>query len=415
MAGQDRDPGRRHRLPRAFWILFSAVLVNRMGTFVLPYLALYLTTARGFGTSGAAAVVAGWGAGAMVASLVGGRLADGWGRRPTMVLSFAGSAGCAAVLAFARDPAAVVAGTVGIGLSGEMFRPAVLAMVADLVGDDDRTRAYGLLYWATNVGFAAAMAAGGLVAEHGGFTTAFVVDAVTSLAAAALIAAGLKETRARARPGQPRAASVPWIPRDPVLFAFVALGFVFFWIYNQQALALPLGLHQRGLSFGRYGLVMAVSGATVVIFQTPVTRLAQRFSHRVALAWGVLLLGGGFGLFSFVHGTLTAVGTVLVWTLGEILYGVAAPAALAKMAPPDMRGRYQGLFSGASYAAWIVAPLLGGAFISLGGQNLVWLVCALAGGVAAGGHLLVPSAAGRRAAPARQEDAQGAVGPGVTS
>ena len=34
-------------LPRQYWILFSGTLVNRFGTFVIPFLVIYLTT-RGY-------------------------------------------------------------------------------------------------------------------------------------------------------------------------------------------------------------------------------------------------------------------------------------------------------------------------------------------------------------------------------
>ena len=41
----DRDAS---GLPRAFWILFAGTLINRTGGFVLIFLAIYLTEARGF-------------------------------------------------------------------------------------------------------------------------------------------------------------------------------------------------------------------------------------------------------------------------------------------------------------------------------------------------------------------------------
>ncbi|HZN20723.1 MAG TPA: MFS transporter [Micromonosporaceae bacterium] len=374
------------RLPRSFWLLFAAMLANRLGSFVVPYLALYLTTDHGFSASTAGALLAGYGAGAVVASLLGGRLADGWGRRRTIVLSYLGSGGCAVVLALFPHPVVIVAATIGIGVLGEMFRPAALAAVADIVPAEDRTRAYGLLYWATNLGWATAMVLGGVVAQRG-FTVAFLVDAATSLAAATVMGLWFRDAWRRPADASAGSARSGIVPRDPTLVAFVALAFVFFWIYSQALVTLPLALHEEGLSFSRYGLVMAVNGVTVVLLQGVVTRVVQKLPARSALAAGALLMGVGFGLYAFVSNVWQAGLAVLVWTVGEIVYSVVAPATLAGLAPAHMRGRYQGLFSASLTAATVVGPLGGGLLLQLGGSGTVWFVCVGAGLVTAVGYL----------------------------
>ena len=68
-------------LPRPFWFLWTGVLVTRMGAFVLPYLALYLTQSVGLTAARAGLVMALYGAGGAVAAPLGGFLADRVGRR----------------------------------------------------------------------------------------------------------------------------------------------------------------------------------------------------------------------------------------------------------------------------------------------------------------------------------------------
>ena len=132
-------------LPRAFWTLWAGTLVNRLGTFVQPFLALYLTAERGLSTEGAAVVVAGYGAGAFGASLAGGWLADRAGRRATLLLSLTGGAAAMAAVPFVRAPLALGLALAGLGFLVELYRPAVAAAVADLVSPEDRPRAYALL------------------------------------------------------------------------------------------------------------------------------------------------------------------------------------------------------------------------------------------------------------------------------
>src|SRR3954467_4773934 len=45
-------------LPRAFWILCGGALINRLGSFVVPFLAIYLTTVRQVGVEAAGFTVA---------------------------------------------------------------------------------------------------------------------------------------------------------------------------------------------------------------------------------------------------------------------------------------------------------------------------------------------------------------------
>lgn len=50
--------------PRQVWILFAGAFVNRLGTFVLPFITLYLTS-RGYSVPQAGLGLAGYGLGAI--------------------------------------------------------------------------------------------------------------------------------------------------------------------------------------------------------------------------------------------------------------------------------------------------------------------------------------------------------------
>ncbi|HEX9576149.1 MAG TPA: MFS transporter, partial [Myxococcales bacterium] len=54
-------------MPRAFWILWTGALINRLGGFVMPLLALYLTGERGLRVEEAGFIVSLLGAGVLCA------------------------------------------------------------------------------------------------------------------------------------------------------------------------------------------------------------------------------------------------------------------------------------------------------------------------------------------------------------
>jgi MFS family permease len=137
-------------LPRQFWWLWTSTLVNRLGGFVVTFLALYLTTVRGYSASYAGLVASLFGLGSAIAALAGGVLTDRIGRRPTLVAAQLSTAGFTALLGFAHGQAAIAVVAFLTGLSGNASRPAISAIIADTVPPEDRVRADALYYWAIN-------------------------------------------------------------------------------------------------------------------------------------------------------------------------------------------------------------------------------------------------------------------------
>src|SRR5438093_104938 len=163
---RDRLRSATARLPRSFWVLWAGTLVTRIGSFVLPFLALYLTEALHLSLSQAGLVIALYGAGGAVAGPLGGYLADRFGRRVTMVLALGlGGVGMIA-LGLVHRVEHLAPAVFLVALVSEMYRPAMQAAVADLVAPSDRVRAFGLVYWVINVGFAIGLTLGGIVASR---------------------------------------------------------------------------------------------------------------------------------------------------------------------------------------------------------------------------------------------------------
>lgn len=115
---------RLRSLPRPAWILFLGIFLNKFGAFVTPFLALYLTQ-RGFSLGDAAVAISAYGVGSLLASALGGHLADTFGRRKTIVLSMFSGAAALMLLSQSHSLAAIVAMTFLAGATGELIgRPA---------------------------------------------------------------------------------------------------------------------------------------------------------------------------------------------------------------------------------------------------------------------------------------------------
>src|SRR5438067_11148096 len=165
-------------LPRGAWILFLGTFLSKFGTFVLPFLAIYMTR-MGYSSAHAGLAIGAYGIGSLCASLIGGHLADRLGRRKTIVLSMFSGAVAMLCLSQAHTFGAFALFASFAGLTCELYRPASGALLADLVPAGQRVTAFAAYRIAFNAGWAFGPATAGFLAERGYFWL-FVGDAVTS-------------------------------------------------------------------------------------------------------------------------------------------------------------------------------------------------------------------------------------------
>ncbi|MGH6653803.1 MAG: MDR family MFS transporter [Actinocrinis sp.] len=391
-------------LPSAFWWIWLGTLVNRMGGFVLPFFAFYITGPLHRSAALAGAVTAVFGVGAAISGVVGGVLTDRIGRKPTLVGSLLANAVTIIALGYAKSPWLLALGALAVGLATNAFRPAQSAMIADLVPAADRVRAYALNFWAINLGFSVSMAAVGLI-SHFGYLTLFYADAASTAACAVLIAVMVHDTTpgmvgkpglvgrgariarasaakgAHATHGQSDIQSdikrdgLGTVLRDRTYITFVATTFLVLLVFNQCQSGLPIQMATAGLSPSLFGEIAAINGVLIVLLQMPVTRLLRGHPAGRVLAGASLVIGAGFGVLAFGESVAMYVLCVIVMTLGEIAYTPTAQAVSARLSPEHLRGRYQGVYQLSWTLSSVVSPLAGGAVIGAWGGRPLWIAC----------------------------------------
>ncbi|MFE5403122.1 MFS transporter [Streptomyces sp. NPDC056580] len=395
MIADARSPARaaaaRPVLPRAFWWLWTATLVNRLGGFVVVFLTLYVTVDRGHSASFAGLVTTLYGVGGAVGAIVGGLLADRLGRRATLMGAQLLSAAGTGALAFTQGREALGVTACLVGLAGNASRPVIQAVVADMVTAQARVRAFSLIYWAVNIGVAVSAALAGLLAQRG-YTPLFLGEAAMTVLCAVTVYLTVPETRpdpARFEDDTGPDAGAGGPSRRHRFLAFVAVTFLVGLLMQEVSTALPLTMTTAGLSARDYGLVISLNGLLVVALQLPAGRVLARHGPAGPLAVGTLLLGGGLGLTAVAASLETYALTVVVWTVGEILLAPTATAAVAGLVPGHAHGRYQGVYSFAWSAAACVAPASSGYALDTVGPATLWGVSAALGVLAAVAYLII--------------------------
>ncbi|WP_206796524.1 MFS transporter [Amycolatopsis sp. MtRt-6] len=370
------EPAARPRLPHLVWALAATHFVGRAGGVVRSFLVLYLTQAQHLSPATAGSVVAAIGLGDIGSQLLGGWLGDRIGRRRTMLAGFVGGAAALTALGSADSLPGIWVAAVAAGLTLELFRPAGSAAVADLP-PQQRVRAFGVLYWAANLGFSVATVMAGVLAKYG-YGLLFWINVLASLAAALIVWRRVPETRP-AEPVRTRQALLPVVLRDRLMLAMLGLHVGYFTVFLQTFTTLPLLMTAAGLGPGTYGAVLALNGIAVVALQPWAVRLLAGRNGAAVSAVSMLLVGLGAALGAVSHSAAGFAASVLVWTLGQIGIAVRFGDTFAALAPAELRGGYLGLASTSWSIGAVLGPLAGTALLEAAGATVLGTACAIGG------------------------------------
>ena len=377
-------------LPREFWWLWTSTLVNRLGAFVSTFMALYLTLDRGYSATYAGLVASLHGLGGVVSSIGSGVMTDRLGRRPTLLIAQSSTAAAVALLGFMHDPLAIAGVAFLVGMASNASRPAVQAMMADIVRPEDRVRAFSLNYWAINLGFAISSMAAGFIAEVS-YRAGFLLEAGMTAACAVVVFLKLPESRPTVAVDDDGKKSVDSVGlgtvlRDGRFMSVVGLSFLVALVFQQGSVGLPVAMGEAGFTPADYGTAIAVNGFLIVTLQIPVTRLIEHRDPKRLLVVSSILAGYGFGLTAFAGSVGVFALTVCVWTLGEMINAPTQTGLVVRLSPVQGRGRYQGMYTLSWAVAALVAPLMSGFVIDRFGAEWLWGLCAVVGTVAAVGY-----------------------------
>lgn len=406
----------RHRasrlfgLPITFWYLWIGVFVNRLGGFLLTFLAIYLRTGAKLSVEKIGLVMSLFGAGSFLAGPLGGTISDRIGRKKTMLMSLGTAVLTILNLGSAHSFLHICSAAFLAGLCMDMVRPAVNAAVADIIEPKDRTRAFGLLYWSINLGFAGSAILAGVLAKYD-LWLLFAGDAASTFLYGLLILFLVPETNPRfaQRPdsatesGEAASTSAArpdfFAPyRNRSFLVFVLTQIVLNWVFLQGVLTLPLAMTEHGVPLPRYGQLMSINGFMIITLQPLVLRFLHRIPRAVTLAMAAALYGVGFGICGLGHSVGLYALSIVIYTVGEIFMAPVTATLVTDMSTPALRGSYQGGFMLSWGAAMLLGPLLGGQIMGSLGESRLWLLCFLLGMLGAVAHLAAAPARKRRLA-----------------
>jgi len=370
-------------LPRNMYIMFSATIINRFGDFVMPFLTMYLTLKIGLSVEITGIIVTVTSLMGIPSSLIGGKLADELGRRKTYLIAQASAALCLVPCAFLKNPIPIVVFLILSTFFHGVVRPAMNAIITDMLPQGQRQQGFSLQYLGINIGVAIGPIVAGFL-FHNFLPLLFIGDAFTSFVALFLIWKNIREVKPEElkktvyseNEREEKGNIFSSLVKRPHILFFLIAYIIYSFVYTQHRFSLPLTTDEAFGESGasKFGVLMSINAFTVLICTVAVTSFTKRLKPLMNIALAGVFYAVGFGILGLIDSFPMFILSTIIWTIGEILVVTNFGVYLADNSPSNFRARYSAIGS----LSWSIGGALGtsiaGKFIQETGLRYIWLL-----------------------------------------
>ncbi len=370
-------------LRREIYIIFISKTINAMGALIYPFMTLLLSTKIGLSGAETGFYMTLTGVFYGPASLIGGKMADTFGRKKILIIFELLAVVSYIVCIFLPPGMMMVYVLMSAGFFFGVAGPSHDAMTADLTTPEQREGAYSLNYLGFNLGFAMAQVlAGFLFKDH--LALMFIIDAVTAIIGILLIAFLVKETlneetsEENTHEERSDKSIFSIILSRPVLLFFALASFGYKFVYSQWPFMLPL--HAEANFPGEGARLFGILGsfnALIVVFCTPlITAMFKNKTNIKRIFYAGILFTIGFGILGFISIKSAFFISVFIFTLGEILEAISTMPYIMNHTPASHRGRMSSIIPMIIGAGYTVGPVIMGSVLDKYGYQFSWIAAA---------------------------------------
>jgi predicted MFS family arabinose efflux permease len=298
-----------------------------------------------------------------------GMISDRVGRKPLIALGLLLLIAGSIVAALSESVYGIILGRALQGAGA--VAAVVLALTADLIAEERRTRALAVIGLTIGLTFTAAMVLGPIVDRHFGLSGIFWLTALLGFVALLLLFFWVPDPeRSRPHPDMvPVAGGLRHVLRDGELMRLNAGVFVLHMMLAANFLVLPLMLVERFelASEFHYRVYLPVLVLGFLLMIPAVIQAERRRALKPALVGAIALLAAVQALFPFAANWLSLGLALVLFFAAFNLLEAALPSMVAKAAPVAEKGTAMGLFSTSQFLGIFAGGVLGGATLTHAG------------------------------------------------
>ena len=348
--------------PSAFKVLTLATFIDMLGGFLLmPFFALYITERFHVGIFEVGLLIAINSVGNIIGGLIGGALADKYGRRSLILFGLIVSGVGSILMGLANNLMLFYLLAAFLGLIGSFGGPARQAMVADLLPKNKQAEGFGILRIAFNLSATIGPILGGFLATHS-YMFLFIADAISSLITALIVFLVIPETKPVKKDGKPEETVLKTVIgykdvlKDWLYVSFLSVSAIMVIVYVQMNSTLSVFLKEvHGFPANGFGLLLSMNALMVVLFQFWITRRISKRNPMKMMVLGTFFYMLGFSMYGFVSEIYLFFIAMILITIGEMIVTPIGTTIASYFAPEDKRGRYMAMYG----FSWAIPNIFG--------------------------------------------------------
>jgi proton-dependent oligopeptide transporter, POT family len=343
----------------AFWVANVSELFERLAYYAaFASLANYLHEALGFSTEQTSSLAGFFGGLVWFLAIVGGALADWLGFRRALSTAYLILTASYFLLGSIGSPwlgpvrnavplwwlVLIILALPALGVA--LVKPSVVGTTARASKENVRSIGYSIYYTLVNVGGAAGPYMAAVVHTHLGVANVFRVSALFVFA---MMVAVLLFFREPERSGETRTATLGQAGRNfltvlsnPRFMLFLIIFSGFYVVFWQEFITLPLYIHAYIDPHANVEMILITDAAAVMCLQIAISYLLRGLAPFKAITLGMLISGVGWMIVSFHAAVWTAVLSIFVVAIGEMVQQPRYYEYISRLAPPGQQGTYMG-------------------------------------------------------------------------
>ncbi|GAM15523.1 tetracycline resistance MFS efflux pump [Mesobacillus selenatarsenatis] len=295
-----------------------------------------------------------------------GRISDRIGRKPVIMIGILGLSLSFFLMALSTELWMLFAARIIGGFLSSANMPTVMAYVADITSEEDRSKGMGIIGASVGLGFIFGPAIGGVFSQSS-LSTPFYLAGATSLVTFLFVTFVLKESlSAEQRSSQEKEKnSLLKALNGPLSMLFLLQLFVSLSLAGLEATFAYFAAEKAGLGSVELGYIFMIMGLAGAIVQGGlVGRLTKKLGEGVVIQLGIIISAAGFGLILLTEGFGTAALFLTIFGIGNGLIRPSVSSLLTKKSTTG-HGGTTGLLSSFDSLGRIIGPPLGGWLFSI--------------------------------------------------
>jgi MFS family permease len=372
-------------LPREIYIIFASRIVNAMGCFVMPLMTIIMTDKIGLSMEATGFFLSLNSLVFPLASMLGGKLADSFGRKGLIIIFGTLAALLYMLCGFIEPSMSLIYVILAASACMSVAGPAHDSLIADLTTPENREGAYALSYLGWNIGFAVGPMLGEFLYRNY-LPLVFIGDAVTALMSLSLIFFFVKETIGKTKEEisdagrklerREEGSIISVLLRRPMLLYFAVIAFGYNFAYSQWTFLMPIHSMQNfdGLGAQYFGWMASLNGLVVILFTPILTKLTEGMKGIRKMVYGILLYAVGFGMLGILNTLPYFFLSVFIFTLGEILLSISVMPFIVNHTPASHRGRMNAVLPTIMGMGYAIGPMTMGKILNHTSVESAWII-----------------------------------------